>query len=112
MTPTGELDCERCGACCRAEPPFGGGVYVRLDADDQTRLLPDEAARLVVAAPGGGCALRLAAAPRGQQVCAALEGRLGERVACAVYPRRPGPCRHLEAGSDACRLARAEAGLS
>lgn len=105
------FDCERCGACCRAQPPFGGGVYVRVDAADVARLTTAEAARLVVAAPNGGRALRLVTDPRGEQVCAALEGRLGDRVSCAVYPRRPGVCRRLEAGSEECLLARAEAGL-
>lgn len=114
MSGEGAFDCERCGACCRAQPPFGGGVYVRLDADDLARLRADDVARLVVDAthpPGRGRALRLATTERGEQVCAALEGRLGERVACTIYPRRPGPCRRLDAGSDACLLARDEAGL-
>jgi Fe-S-cluster containining protein len=43
--------------------------------------------------------------------CAALSGRIGERVRCAVYEWRPGPCRELEAGSDACRAARRRHGL-
>lgn len=105
------LDCERCGACCRAQPPFGGGVFVRLGPADLARLTPDEAARLVVAAPGGGRALPLATDAAGQRVCAALRGDLGRRVTCAIYPRRPDACRGLEQGSDECRLAREEAGL-
>ena len=44
--------------------------------------------------------------------CAALTGRVGERVACGIYEWRPGPCRELEPGSDACRHARARHGLS
>ncbi|MCO5167334.1 MAG: YkgJ family cysteine cluster protein [Planctomycetes bacterium] len=107
-----DLDCERCGACCRAQPPFGGGVFVRLGPADLARLLPAEAARLVVAAPDGRRALPLAHAPGGHQVCAALRGRIGAAVACEVYPRRPDACRGLERGSDACRLAREEAGLA
>lgn len=114
MSSEGAFDCERCGACCRAQPPFGGGVYVRLDADDLARLRADDVARLVVGVVDPthrGRALRLATTDRGEQVCAALEGRPGERVACSIYPRRPGACRRLEAGSDACLLARDEAGL-
>lgn len=112
MHDPGAYDCQRCGACCRAQPPFGGGVYVRLGPDDLARLLLEERARLVVPAPEGGRALRLAASSEGQQVCGALEGRVGERVACGIYPRRPTACRGLEPGSDECRLARAEAGLA
>jgi hypothetical protein len=44
--------------------------------------------------------------------CDALCGRIGEQVRCAVYEWRPGPCRELEAGSDACRQARRRHGLS
>lgn len=38
--------------------------------------------------------------------CVALVGELGQRVGCAIYGVRPGPCRELEAGSDACERAR------
>ena len=38
--------------------------------------------------------------------CAALTGRIGERVACGIYEWRPNPCRELEPGSDACLQAR------
>ena len=43
--------------------------------------------------------------------CAALTGRIGERVACGIYEWRPGPCHELEAGSDACQRARSRHGL-
>lgn len=43
--------------------------------------------------------------------CAALTGRLGERVACGIYEWRPSPCREFEAGSDACNRARQRHGL-
>ncbi|MGE4242703.1 YkgJ family cysteine cluster protein, partial [Ramlibacter sp.] len=43
--------------------------------------------------------------------CAALTGRIGVRASCGIYEWRPGPCRELEPGSDACELARARHGL-
>jgi hypothetical protein len=43
--------------------------------------------------------------------CAALTGTIGEQVSCAIYEWRPSPCREFEAGSDACRRARARHGL-
>ena len=43
--------------------------------------------------------------------CAALIGRVGERASCGIYEWRPSPCRELEAGSDACNLARRRHGL-
>jgi Fe-S-cluster containining protein len=54
-----------------------------------------------------------AAPPR----CVALEGEIGQAVACAIYLRRPSPCRDfapyaaLGMGEDACDRARARHGL-
>jgi Fe-S-cluster containining protein len=46
-----------------------------------------------------------------QPRCAALTGKLGERVACGIYEWRPSPCREFEAGSEACQRARVRHGL-
>lgn len=43
--------------------------------------------------------------------CAALTGTVGARAACGIYEWRPGPCRELEPGSDACQRARLRHGL-
>jgi Fe-S-cluster containining protein len=43
--------------------------------------------------------------------CAALTGKVGQRVACGIYEWRPSPCREFEAGSDACDRARAHHGM-
>ena len=43
--------------------------------------------------------------------CAALTGRIGDKVSCAIYEWRPSPCHELEAGSDACNRARARHSL-
>ena len=43
--------------------------------------------------------------------CAALTGKLGEKVACGIYEWRPSPCQELEMGSLACERARARHGL-
>jgi uncharacterized protein len=43
--------------------------------------------------------------------CRALEGVVGQRVACAVYEQRPSPCREVEPGDDKCNQARARYGL-
>lgn len=50
--------------------------------------------------------------------CAALHGKVGESVSCAIYDRRPSPCRDLQpAGSDGvlspqCDRARLAYGMS
>lgn len=43
--------------------------------------------------------------------CAALTGTIGQRAACGIYEWRPGPCRELAPGSDACERSRARHGL-
>lgn len=44
--------------------------------------------------------------------CAALSGKLGEKIGCGIYEWRPSPCREFEEGSDACNRARARHGLT
>ncbi len=39
--------------------------------------------------------------------CAALTGKLGEKVGCGIYECRPAPCHEFEEGSNACDRARA-----
>jgi uncharacterized protein len=38
--------------------------------------------------------------------CAALTGKIGEQVACAIYEWRPSPCREFSENCDACDRAR------
>lgn len=97
--------CLACGACCAR---FRVSFYWS-EADD---------------APGGwvprGLTVQISPhlrAMRGTEAgcgrCEALEGRLGERVACRIYAQRPSPCRefawHGEAGrtNPRCNDARA-----
>ena len=97
-----QLECQHCGACCASfrvdfavdELLSGGGS------------VPDG---LAVELNHRICRLRGTdhAPPR----CAALTGRVGERVACGIYEWRPSPCREFESGSDACHRARARHGL-
>jgi Fe-S-cluster containining protein len=44
--------------------------------------------------------------------CAALSGKLGLKVNCAIYEWRPSPCRDFEEGSDACAQARRRHAMS
>ncbi|HPW31011.1 MAG TPA: GNAT family N-acetyltransferase, partial [Rhodoferax sp.] len=43
--------------------------------------------------------------------CAALTGKLGQKVGCGIYEWRPSPCREFDEGSDACNHARRRHGL-
>ncbi len=94
--------CQTCGACCAS---------FRVDFSVH------ELDELGGAVPGGlavevnGRIARLRGTDHSPPRCAALTGRIGERVACGIYEWRPSPCREFEAGSEACERARARHGL-
>ena len=64
-----------------------------------------------LAAPLTGSNCRLRGTDYQPPRCAALTGRVGERVACGIYEWRPSPCREFAAGSQACDRARMRQGL-
>ncbi len=104
------LDCQRCGACCVNHPDNqtdGYTAYVAVDAGERILRKSDLVERYVNVDHPEGPHLRLA----GDGRCAALLGRLGDRVRCAIYFHRPGPCRRVEAGSQACLDYRAAHGV-
>lgn len=97
-------DCQRCGACC-----FGTTRHVRVDGADYARLGED--AEELVTWIGARAFLRLdrSTSSEGPAPCAQLlHPRDASRDAdalsfsCAIYERRPTPCRELERGSPAC----------
>ena len=104
------LDCQRCGACCtnpdenRAE---GFAYYVEVQPDSRLLRRDDLRKRHVVEDEHGVPHLRLD--PSGR--CAALRGKLGQHVHCAIYADRPRGCRLVEPGSPRCLQARRERGL-
>ncbi len=101
--------CQQCGACCAAfrvtfhyseldsEP--GGCVPAGL-ADQETATL-----------------YRLRGTDYANPRCAALTGKVGESVSCAIYKERPSPCREFAARAgigvfeEACNRARSRHGL-
>lgn len=100
--------CLRCGACCasfrvdfdRAEWAGDGGAVPELLAD-----------------PIHDRLCRLRGTDHARPRCAALVGRIGESVRCAIHEWRPSPCREfglrapLGLGDDACDAARRRHGL-
>jgi Fe-S-cluster containining protein len=103
ISPTGsgtEHSCLNCGACCAA---FRVSFYW---AEAEGRGLPVSLTEKLN--PWMSCmAGTNAAAPH----CVALSGKIGQRVACEVYPQRPSPCREVAPGDDQCRRARRVYGL-
>lgn len=108
--PMPPFDCQTCGACCcnpdenRAE---GYPWYVAIPPGSRLVTRPDLRLRYVALDPDGEPHLRLGADGR----CAALQGRLGQRVRCEVYHHRPPGCRAVQPGDPECRKARAERGI-
>ena len=108
------VDCTECGACCVAPRRYSS--YVGLSAADREALSADQAEEYLahqLSEPlyGAVARIRTKLDACGNNVCAALEGKIGERVACAIYAERPEPCRRFEQASAPCILARASAGL-
>jgi Fe-S-cluster containining protein len=106
-----ELDCTACGACCvnsaenRAEGFTG---YVEVDPDAPLLGKPELRKRYVVYDTAGVPHLRLDPAGR----CAALRGKLGVRVSCAIYHYRQRGCRLVMPEDRNCLRAREEQGLA
>lgn len=107
MTPA-DNPCTACGACCASFTVD----FARDELASAGGQVPDG---LAVDVTGHTCRLRGTdhAVPR----CAALVGRVGEAVRCAIHEWRPSPCREfgLRAphgnGDAACARARARHGL-
>ncbi len=94
--------CQTCGACC---------AHFRVDFS--TYELDTEGGHvpvgLTVEVNGNTCRMR--GTDHWPPRCAALTGKVGDRVGCGIYEWRPAPCREFEEGSDACDHARKRLGL-
>ncbi len=102
-TPGYPTDCLRCGACCASYR-----VDFSIDeAQAHGGAVPD-----TLALPLTGTTCRLRGTDHLPPRCAALAGRVGDRVHCGIYEWRPSPCRELEPGTDACQGARKRHGLA
>ena len=94
--------CQSCGACCAAfRVDFS--IYELLEHGGH---VPDGLADTI-----NGNTARMRGTDYVPIRCAALGGRVGERVHCNIYEWRPGPCREFREGDDACDRARAKHGL-
>ncbi|NWG74251.1 MAG: YkgJ family cysteine cluster protein [Rubrivivax sp.] len=100
--------CTRCGACCASFRVDFARAELRSEGGE----VPD-----ALAVDLGGTTCRLRGTDHQPPRCAALVGRIGERVRCAIHEWRPSPCREfgllapLSIGDDACDRARGRHGL-
>ena len=98
----GAVDCQACGACCRA-------AYhsVTISARDPfVRRHPE-----LVVRNQGYVEIRREGTKDGDR-CAALAGGDERPYACTVYEARPKPCRDFEVAGEHCLTARRRVGLS
>jgi Fe-S-cluster containining protein len=102
--------CQRCGACCAAfRVAFHWSESAPHSPSGPDEALTVQVRPFEVAMRGteAGTALR----------CVALQGVVGRSATCAIYDRRPSPCRALQAAweqgepSPQCDRARARHGL-
>lgn len=96
-TDTGMNQCTSCGACCAS---FRVDFSV-FEYEEAGGSVP---AGLAASITEQTCRMR--GTDHSPPRCAALYGRLGEKVSCGIYEWRPSPCREFEEGSDACQRAR------
>jgi uncharacterized protein len=89
--------CQACGACCAYS-----ANWPRFSTEDDADidLIPIELVN--ERASGMRC--------EGDR-CAALDGRIGEATACAIYAVRPDVCRACMPGDVECTMARKKHGL-
>ena len=85
--------CTECGACCASyRVSFYWSEGAHLPEPMVEKVTPVMACMAGTQGP----------APR----CAALQGKVGERVRCAVYESRPPVCRDVVRGDERCIAAR------
>jgi len=92
MTPTLDIDCQTCGACCAYSSDW---PRFTTESDAALELVP---AHFVAEDQRG---MRCEGAR-----CSAFSGGVGSRAYCLVYDVRPDVCRACMPGDHACMIAR------
>jgi Fe-S-cluster containining protein len=95
-------ECTNCGACCGS---FRVDFSVH-ELDDNGGTVPAGLAVNV-----NTSLARMRGTDHSPPRCAALSGKLGEKIGCGIYEWRPSPCHEFEEGSEACAMARRRHGL-
>jgi uncharacterized protein len=102
-----ELDCQSCGACCKAHSSYEGERYVSILPEDAGRMTSQQKEDHLVEISTGHFGMKLVEDLR----CSALSGEIGNCVSCKIYEARPDVCRGFEKDGNTCRFARTESGL-
>ena len=101
------FDCQSCGACCcntERNRSIANRAYIEVTRTERLYRLHREQLRgLGFRDERGLWHLRLVG---DEQRCIALDGKIGVRVACTIYPERPVGCKKVQSGDDECMEAR------
>jgi uncharacterized protein len=101
--------CLSCGACCASFRVD----FANAELQSQGGVVPDALAEPLCAHTS-----RMRGTDHSPPRCAALQGTLGVKAACAIHEWRPGPCREfglrapMGIGDEACNAARRRHGLA
>jgi len=95
--------CQSCGACC---------ANFRVDFSVHELDIEGGSVPSGLTVEVNGNIARMRGTDHSPPRCAALSGRLGQRIGCGIYEWRPSPCHEFEEGSDACNRARVRHGLA
>ncbi|MFN7726459.1 MAG: YkgJ family cysteine cluster protein [Rubrivivax sp.] len=96
-------DCQHCGACCAQ---FRVSFYWA-EADDA----PGGTVPVALTQPVGPLHRCMQGTAQRPVRCVALQGTVGERVACSIYAQRASTCRSVQPGDEQCLKARQAHGL-
>ena len=113
------LNCETCGACCvyfhKGEENDNNSslwaVPINPSFDEVPHKFVQIGRRMTIcdsaedADKGISYETTKFVRPNGLK-CSALRGKVGDRVSCRIYDKRPPVCRNFESGSDRCIEAR------
>jgi Fe-S-cluster containining protein len=106
------FDCQDCGACCcntAKNLADGNRDYIEVTKDD--RLYVEERQLLRTLGNRNEAGVWHLQLVDEEQRCVALEGEIGDAVACTIYKLRPRGCKTVEAGDAECLRARRLHGL-
>lgn len=98
--------CQSCGACCAAfrvdfhPAELAGGAFAW-----------GEGVPAALTVPLTPHLVRLRGTDEAAPRCVALQGEIGNAVACGIYAGRPSPCREFDTEHEACNRARRRHGL-
>ena len=111
-----KLDCQTCGACCRASSYMDlipRRPFVDMTDTEAQEIEEKHPGLVTLTVPSGWTfdpeRFVMAIKPGEHGRCVALRGTVSKKVSCAIYESRPATCREFEPGGEQCLEARLKA---